>query len=81
MEVLKVINWKELTRNRKEWNKLVPGCSAAEEEEEEEAVVFTRQINLTVCILTTPNYLVKRAARPVLPTPPFRCHLVLVSVT
>jgi hypothetical protein len=23
MEVLKVINWKELTRNRKEWNKLV----------------------------------------------------------
>jgi hypothetical protein len=38
--VLKVKNWKELTRNRKEWNKLVekaktnPGCSAAEEEEE-----------------------------------------------
>jgi hypothetical protein len=23
MEVLKVKNWKELTRNRKEWNKLV----------------------------------------------------------
>jgi hypothetical protein len=23
MEVLKVSNWKELTRNRKEWNKLV----------------------------------------------------------
>ena len=40
MEMLKVKNWKELTRNRKEWNKLVekakttPGCSAAEEEEE-----------------------------------------------
>jgi hypothetical protein len=43
MEVFKVKNWKEMTRNRKEWNKLVqkakthtPGCSAAEEEEEEE---------------------------------------------
>jgi hypothetical protein len=36
--VLKVKNWKELTGNRQEWNKLVenakthPGCSAAEEE-------------------------------------------------
>ena len=45
MEVFKVKNWKELTRNRKEWNKLVekakptPGCGAAEEEEEEEEVI------------------------------------------
>jgi hypothetical protein len=42
MEVLKLKNWKELTINRKQWNKLLekpkptPGCSAAEEEEEEE---------------------------------------------
>jgi hypothetical protein len=41
MEGLKVKNWKELIRNRKEWNKLVEKpkptpCFSAEEEEEEE---------------------------------------------
>jgi hypothetical protein len=48
MKVLKVKDWKELTRNRKEWKKLVEkaktlsGCSA--EEEEEETRRFIRQL-------------------------------------